>query len=246
MRHSPPPVRLADAKRRAFTLIELLVVIAIIAILAGMLLPVLGKAKIKSAGTRCTNNLKQMLLTQSLYVQDYDDKVTFANWGNPVGSPGWMYTYTGAAYPGGVFDYTLGNYWTYLRSTNSYICVMDFINPADYINRPQQISSYCMNGAFGTSPTAQRRVVEYQGDDLIHWEQDEKLGTGGWWDGGNYPFEGISKRHVSGALAGSIGGQAEWVDYRSEWPIWVASTNSAGANVRGRLWCDPRSADGRY
>jgi prepilin-type N-terminal cleavage/methylation domain-containing protein len=63
-----------------FTLIELLVVIAIIAILASLLIPALAKAKNKAQSVQCISNLKQIALSNSLYMQDEDGMNPYLPW----------------------------------------------------------------------------------------------------------------------------------------------------------------------
>jgi prepilin-type N-terminal cleavage/methylation domain-containing protein/prepilin-type processing-associated H-X9-DG protein len=108
--------KLQQNQKEGFTLIELLVVIAIIAILAGMILPALGKAKAKAQGITCMNNHKQLTMAWKLYADDNNDTVCFAYASNEQSQPA---NYTlGKSFIGGAMNFSGSNPANYEITNN--------------------------------------------------------------------------------------------------------------------------------
>jgi len=246
----------------AFTLVELLVVIGIIAILIGIIVPALNKAREQSMRLKCLSNIRQLAVVTQMYVNDNKQMLPFATWGESQqfsnAAQGWLFTPP----PGGAITadpkwVETGTYWPYLKNREVYRC------PAhSTLDRPTNamytdvMTTYLMNGAvsaYGAQnpPNSGRvwffRLTKFKPDDIIFWEADERFPPA-WNDGSSYPRENflepipgssvLAQRHGKVAAVACFDGHAEWMTHEE-------FRNLSGNPKKNRLWCNPLTDDGR-
>lgn len=239
-------------KKSGFSLVELLVVIAIIAVLMTLLAPAMRAAQDKARHAGCLNNVRTIMQANTAYCADHNGILPGPNW-RKAKSHGWLY-----------YDLQMdrlehlrtGDLWPYIREYGVYRCPADEQpdedDPNAIPNRPnnsRMITSFCLNGsviAFGAKPFdgttgnwSAFSLSSFRSDDILYWETDETKAGGWWWDGSNFPYEGMTYRHLRKGSMGSADGHVEAVqgdDYYK-----MAPTSAR----RTRLWNVPGSINGR-
>jgi len=211
-----------------------------------LLLPALSKAKNHAGKATDMDNLRQIMLAVHLYAGDNSDVLPPPNWDNG-GRPGatntgWLYAVDLEASIGdpSKFQVDTGLLWNTLKFAKIYFCPLDLPTLPLFKERPQQISSYAMNGGvigYGDTVYPPQKLGKMWSQACAFWETDEN-DPFYFNDGANYPPEGVSGRHLAGGVQALFDASVSYVKTN----LWYQDVASP---LKNRLWCYPLTGNGR-
>ncbi len=229
----------------AFTLIELLVVIAIIAILAGLLLPALARAKAKATGISCMNNQRQMGFSWAMYTDDHDGRLV-PNAVFPTRNRSWVKGWLN--YSQSVPDNTNTVYlmqsrlWPYHQSIGVWKCPADKSTSRHGGKQLPRVRSISMNG-FLNPPALQawqagyrpiRKLSDVSGKSLselyVVLDQREDRINNGYFA---VDMTGYNPRNPNAT---------RWVDYPASYHNNAGGVTLADGHAVIKKWIDPRTS----